>query len=180
MFYKSDLNNSYEVKDQYLQFLFIMRQEKINELYDEDFYPQNDMLVTILGEAMEMAGDEAEWFKTEANNLMDKFQYQIKDSNSYDFSIEIVDYIYKHYDQKNSFFLVNSNNTTSISIINPYLQYLFNLRQEKINKIGDSFKWMRNSKLIKLLVDTINTKETAEEFKQTVEQKMDEQNNSGN
>ena len=168
-----ETSNAVKVKDQYISYLLILRQEKINELYGADFFPQNDMFVTILREALDRienneTEEKEEAFKNSVELLINKFSYQLSDPN-YDFSLEVINYIAENYTSKNEFFLVENN---TIKIKNLYIQHLMDMRQNKINNMYDSTVSISNSELVKLIMETINETEDSVSFKNNISNKL--------
>ena len=165
-------NNSIKVQDQFLQYLFAMRQEQIDVKYGEDFYMQNDLLVSIIFEEIN-SNINAEDFVNEVNRIMEKVNGQFNDDN-YDFSNEIIDYIYNNYELKDVFFITPQN---KIEILDSYLQHLFNKRQEKIDKIGENLYYIRNSIFAGIIIYQINNHNDKNNFKNAIDDMLGKFNN---
>ena len=81
-------------------------------------------------------------------------KYQETETNEdYDFSDAIIEYIGKNYSRKDSLFASFKGN---IYVQDKYLSYLFNKRQEKINRLGGGFKYLSNEKLIEIIMKLLN------------------------
>ena len=166
-YFFSVVEDTIQVLNQYLQFLLVMREEKIKELYTSDFYPQNDEFIALMV-GMINDNNSATQFKQNTEQLIDKFYYQNTDEN-YDFSAEIISYIYTNYNNESiEFFKFNNNN---VEVLNHYIKYLLILRQKKLDKKLDN-NYLSNAEFLKIIGDAFMTAENAEDFKSTVENKL--------
>ena len=158
-------NKGIGVKDEYLGYLLVLREEKIKEKAELNFYPQNNIFMTIVAQVCNNIFSEKEKTSGALSNLIteQKFysrieneleKYQETETNEdYDFSDAIIEYIEENYNRKDSFFASSNNN---IYVQDKYLLYLFNKRQEKINRLGGGFKYLSNEKLIEIIMKLLN------------------------
>ena len=178
-------NNNYniEIKNQYLQFLFVMRAEKIKELYDGSFYFQNEMFLLKITEILEKETDK-ESFKSKINAILSKFYYQAYDEN-YDFAAEIINYICENYDKELEFFFKfefpDNIYAGNIYPIEPYLVYLLEQRKKKINKIEQSgnpnnIRIIGNPTFVTYIVESKQLTTGVEEFKIILNNKLTQNN----
>lgn len=173
-------NIIYEIKNQYLQFLFIMRQEKINELFEGIYYLQNDLFLTKIVETLEVAKDDKEKFKSTINSILDEFYVQTYDEN-YDFAAEMIRYICQYYSKGIDFFFAFDNKDNiyagNIYAIDPYLSYLVEKRKKKIEKIKQSGTVDINTIIdtptfVTYIVESMMATNNAEEFVVILNEKL--------
>ena len=106
-------------------------------------------------------------FKEEIKEMIN----QQLDKNAYDFSQELIDYIVEHYENRQEFFYIN-NKLNKISVENAHIQYLLDMRQEKIEEVGDDLFYIDNNILVITMLELFETTK-AEDFKEQIEKKLE-------
>ena len=128
-FYINNKTSKVIVENAYIDYLLTMRQEKINELGDEVFYINNELLLSVILESMQKYKDKNSFEK----NVIEKLEatYSSLSKSAYDFSLEIMNYIKDNFDfevRNISDFFSRDVVNDSITVRDKFIQYLLLMR----------------------------------------------------
>ena len=163
--------NKFEIKDPYLSFLYTSRQKKIDNFGSDIKVVSNEKFIWVITQVIKTLEWPKSKFKQQVATMLDQ---QIN-KDAYDFSQEMIDYIYDNYSDRDKFFYTDTNKE-KIYVENPHIQYLLDMRQEKIYELGNDTSYLENDALVKIIFEIINKATSADSFKTQLNSKMEEVN----
>jgi hypothetical protein len=72
--------------------------------------------------------------------------------------------------------VIRDMGSEKIYVENPHIQYLLDMRQEKIYELGNDTSYLENDALVKIIFEIINKASSADSFKTQLNSKMEEVN----